>query len=81
MSVGGRWKSATRFLCCNSLAAYPVGWSWLIRASMPAYCVNASKRLVEGSAEHLLFDTLLDRCKQRGWLKARERQRTDSMHV
>src|SRR5579884_2109588 len=39
------------------------------------------KRLVEGNAEHLLFETLLDVCKQRGWLKARERQRTDSTHV
>jgi transposase len=39
------------------------------------------KRLVQGSAEHLLFDTLLDVCKQQGWLKARERQRTDSTHV
>src|SRR5579859_3240024 len=32
---------------------------------------NARKRLVEGSAEHLLFETLLEVCKQRGWLKAR----------
>jgi transposase len=38
-------------------------------------------RLVEGSAEHLLFDTLLDIWKQRGWVKARERQRTDSTYV
>jgi transposase len=26
------------------------------------------KCLVQGSAEHLLFDTLLDVCKQQGWL-------------
>ena len=39
------------------------------------------KRLVEGSAEHLLCDTLLDVCKQQGWLKARGQQRTDSTHV
>jgi transposase len=39
------------------------------------------KRLVQGSAEHLLLDTLLNVCKQRGWLKAREQQRTDSTHV
>ena len=39
------------------------------------------QRLREGNAECLLFDTLLDRRKQRGWLKARERQRTDSTHV
>jgi len=48
---------------------------------MRVYSVNARKRLVEGSAEYLLFETLLDVCKQRGWLKARERQRTDSTHV
>lgn len=29
----------------------------------------------------MLFDALLDVCKQQGWLKARERQRTDSTHV
>jgi transposase len=32
-------------------------------------------------ANGLLFDTLLDVCQQRGWMKARERQRTDSTHV
>jgi transposase len=39
------------------------------------------KRLVQGSAEHLLLDALLTLCKQRGWVKAQERQRTDSTHV
>jgi transposase len=38
-------------------------------------------RLVAGSAEQRLLDTLLDRCRERGWLKARGRQRTDSTHV
>lgn len=38
-------------------------------------------RLVEGGAEHLLFDKLLDLCRRRRWLKARGRQRTDSTHV
>jgi transposase len=38
-------------------------------------------RLLAGSAEQRLLDTLLDRCRQRGWLKARGRQRTDSTHV
>ena len=38
-------------------------------------------RLVAGSAEHLLLDALLAVCKQRGLLKARGRQRTDSTHV
>lgn len=39
------------------------------------------KRLVQGGAEQLLLDALLALCKERGWLKARERQRTDSTHV
>jgi len=38
-------------------------------------------RLVEGRAEHLLFDTLLERFRERGLLKVRGRQRTDATHV
>lgn len=38
-------------------------------------------RLLQGKAEHLLFDKLLDVCRERQWLKRRGRQRTDSTHV
>ncbi len=38
-------------------------------------------RLVTGGAEQQLLDTLLDRFRERQWLKARGRQRTDSTHV
>jgi transposase len=38
-------------------------------------------RLVHGSLEQTLLDTLLTRCQERGWLKARGRQRTDSTHI
>ncbi len=38
-------------------------------------------RLVKGDAEQLILDRLLERCRERGWLKARGRQRTDSTHV
>jgi transposase len=38
-------------------------------------------RLIEGSVEHGLLDRLLERCKARGWLKVRGRQRTDSTHL
>jgi transposase len=38
-------------------------------------------RLVNGQAEALLLDRLLELCKQRGWLKAGGKQRTDSTHV
>jgi transposase len=37
-------------------------------------------RLVMGSAEQRLLDVMLDRCRERKWLKARGRQRTDSTH-
>jgi transposase len=39
------------------------------------------ERLVTGQAETVLLDALLERCKQRGWLKAGGKQRTDSTHV
>lgn len=38
-------------------------------------------RLIEGRQEHQLLDTLLATLKERGWLKAHGRQRTDSTHV
>ena len=39
------------------------------------------KRLVNGGAEELVLDALLTLFKERGWLKERQRQRTDSTHV
>lgn len=38
-------------------------------------------RLVQGSAEQILFDTLLRNCRAKKLLMARTRQRTDSTHV
>jgi transposase len=38
-------------------------------------------RLLAGSAAELLLDTLLERCRTLGLLKARGQQRTDSTHV
>jgi transposase len=38
-------------------------------------------RLVAGDATHLLLDTMLERFKARGLVKARGKQRTDSTHV
>ena len=38
-------------------------------------------RLVVGAAEQRLLDALLAVCRERKWLKARGRQRTDSTHV
>src|SRR5262249_2585634 len=38
-------------------------------------------RLLEGSAEHLLLNAFLQKCRERKLLKARGQQRTDSTHV
>jgi transposase len=38
-------------------------------------------RVVEGGKERLLLEKLLEGCKERGYLKARGRARTDSTHV
>src|SRR5260221_14677191 len=38
-------------------------------------------RLLANGAERRLFDLLLERCRKRGWIKARGKQRTDSTHV
>ena len=38
-------------------------------------------RLVEHGAEHVLLDKVVDACRERGLLKTRGRQRTDSTHV
>jgi transposase len=38
-------------------------------------------RLVEGGKERLLLEKVLEGCKERGYLKMRGRQRTDSTHV
>ena len=38
-------------------------------------------RLIEGGAERLLLDTLLQRLRDHGLVKAKGRQRTDSTHV
>jgi len=39
------------------------------------------KRLVEAGAEQIFLETMLTLFKQRGWVKARQSQRTDSTHV
>ncbi len=38
-------------------------------------------RLVQGEAEQILLDTLLELFKGQGWLTERKRQRTDSTHI
>ncbi len=38
-------------------------------------------RLLTQGAERRLFDLLLEQCRERGWIKARGKQSTDSTHV
>lgn len=38
-------------------------------------------RLLAHGAERRLFDQMLNLCRERGWIKARGKQRTDSTHV
>ena len=38
-------------------------------------------RLINSQAESLIFEKLLGLCRDKGWLKARTRQRSDSTHV
>ncbi|HJL37206.1 MAG TPA: IS1182 family transposase [Polyangiaceae bacterium LLY-WYZ-15_(1-7)] len=38
-------------------------------------------RLVDGAAEHVLLDRVVDACRDRGLLRKRGRQRTDATHV
>ncbi len=64
-----------------------IDWKYLLGLELTDPGFDASVlcefrlRLVQAGAEQLLLDTLLALCKERGWLKARERQRTDSTHV
>jgi transposase len=39
------------------------------------------QRLLSHDGAQLMLDTLLDRCKERGWIKTRGKQRTDSTYV
>ncbi len=38
-------------------------------------------RLIKGGLEEVFLTTLLTVCQERGWLKERGRQRTDSTHI
>ena len=64
-----------------------IDWKYALGLELSDPGIDASvlsefrKRLVAGQAETLLLDVLLERCKQRGWLKAGGKQRTDSTHV
>jgi len=64
-----------------------IDWKYVLRLELTDPGFHASvlsefrSRLIGGSAEYLLFDTLLTWCIKRQLLKARGRQRSDSTHV
>lgn len=64
-----------------------IDWKYLLRLNLADPGFDASvlsefrTRLLAGSAESLLLDTLLDWCRERQLLKAGGRQRTDSTHI
>lgn len=75
----------------NSQAGYSNAWpnrgklnidtvgEWLIR--LDSSLSEFRERLISGHLEQQLLDTLLMHCQERGWVKARGTQRTDSTHV
>ena len=64
-----------------------IDWKYALGLELDASGFDATvlsefrSRLIEGSAELVLFETLLTRVRVKGLLKARGRQRTDSTHV
>lgn len=64
-----------------------IDWKYILRLDLTDPGFDASvlsefrTRLLDGSAETLLFDTLLTWCRERQLVKAGGRQRTDSTHV
>ncbi len=64
-----------------------IDWKYALGLDLTDPGIDASvlsefrARVVAGGAEALLLDALLAECKQRGWLKAGGKQRTDSTHV
>ncbi|HLZ58277.1 MAG TPA: IS1182 family transposase [Ktedonosporobacter sp.] len=64
-----------------------IDWKYLLGLELTDSGFDATvlcefrKRLVEGGAEHILLEAMLTLFKQRGWVKARQSQRTDSTHV
>src|SRR5215207_7185649 len=62
-----------------------IDWKYALGLTDPGFHFSVlgefRARLVAGGAEHLLLDTMLERFKARGLVKARGKQRTDSTHV
>lgn len=64
-----------------------IDWKYVLGLEIDAPALSHSvlsefrSRLLEGSQEQLLFETLVDHLKEQGWFKGSRRQRTDSTYV
>jgi transposase len=64
-----------------------IDWKYALGLRLSDHGFNFSvlsefrSRLLEGGKQRLLLEKLLEGCKERGYLKVRGRQRTDSTHV
>ena len=64
-----------------------IDWKYLLGLELTDPGFDASvlcefrARLVEGEAEDLLLNTMLTLFQEQGWLKSRQRQRTNSTHI
>lgn len=64
-----------------------IDWKYLLGLELEDPGFEASvltemrKRIVAGGTEERLLDSLLEQCKQRGWIQTGSKQRTDSTHV
>jgi transposase len=64
-----------------------IDWKYLLALPLrdagfdPSVLSEFRKRLLDGQAEELLFDTLLTQFRAHGLLRTRGRQRSDSTHV
>src|SRR4051812_49563235 len=58
-------------------------WAWSLPTlgSTSPFCAEFRARLIAGRLEQALLDAMLAQLRERGLLKARGRQRTDSTHV
>ncbi len=64
-----------------------IDWKYMLGLSLedPGFDFSVlsefRQRLLQGEAETLLLETLLERCETLGFLKGKKKQRTDSTHV
>src|SRR5258708_13858206 len=64
-----------------------IDWKYVLSLELPDRGFDFSVlsefrgRLLAHEAARRLFDRLLSLCRERGWIKARGKQRTDSTHV